>query len=150
MKKVFLPYAQHAANLNIPVSDRSRLLAISVALAIACRIPVPSEDLESPAEHYTYNIAPTALRIVSEFNEATILDLRYAEQIGRMFWLQRYDVLHKCPILVGQNDFFQELFGVPSFFSETEVSFINSYRAQIALLYSLVCPVVEDILGQKD
>lgn len=150
MKKPLLPYAQHAANLNIPVSDRSRLLATAVALAIACRIPVPSEELDSPAEHYSFHIAPTALRIVSAFNEATILDLRYAEEIGRNFWLQRYEVLHNCPTITGQTEFFSEVYGVHKFFAENEVSFFNSYRAQIGLLYSVVCPVVEEMLGQND
>lgn len=150
MKKPFLTYAQYAANLNVPVSDRSCLLATAVALAIACRIPVPSEELASPAEHYTNHISSTALRIVSAFNEATILDLRYAEKIGRQLWLQRYEILHNCPRLIGQQDFFQELYGVHAFFSQEEINFLNSYKEQIAALYSIVCPAVEEMLGGQD
>lgn len=150
MKKPFLPYASYAANLNTPVSDRGRILAISVALAVACRIPVPGQELDSPAEYYTNQVAPVALRIVSEFNEATILDIRYAEQIGRQFWLQRYDVLHNCPRLIGQASFFQELFGVSTYFSDKEVEFFEYYRGQIGLLYAIVCPVVEELLNAKD
>lgn len=150
MKKPFLPYAQAAANLNVPASDRAKLLASAISLAIACRIPVPTEELDSPAEHYTNHVSPHALRIVSAFNEATILDLRYAEKLGRQFWLQRYDTLHSCPRLLGENDFFQELFGVNTYFSIDEVNLFNSYKKQIALMYALVCPVVEELLSSKD
>ncbi len=150
MKKPFLTYANHAANLNTPVSERGRILATAVALAIACRIPVVAEELASPSEYYSNHVAPTALRVVSEFNEATLLDLRYAEQIGRQFWLQRYDTLHGCPRLVGQADFFQELFGVQTYFSDSEIEFFNFYRGQISLLYTIVCPVVEELLAGKE
>ena len=150
MKKPFVPYASQAANLNTPVAVRGRILATAVALAIACRIPVPSEELDSPSDHYSNHIEATALRIISQFNEATILDLAYAKQLGKVFWEQRYSVIHNCPRLIGVASFFDELYGVASFFSDAEQSFFNDYRVQIANLYTTVCPVVEDLLNDKD
>ena len=147
MKQPFIGYVTTASSLNTPISLRGRILATAIALAVSCRLQVPATELDNAATYYTDHIEPTVLRVVCQFNEQTILDLKYANQIAKQFWLQRYDVLHKCPRLGSSTTFFDSVYSVDAYFSESEVEFFNTYHAQISKIYDTACPLVEELLS---
>ena len=147
MKQPFIGYVTTASSLNTPIALRGRILATAVALAVSCRLQVPATELDNAATYFTDHIEPTVLRVVCQFNEQTILDLKYAAQIAKQFWLQRYDVLHKCPRLGSSQSFFHSTFSVDTYFSESEVEFFNQYQSDIAKIYDVVCPLVQEILA---
>lgn len=147
MKQPFIGYVTTASSLNTPITLRGRILATAVALAISCRLQVPASELDNAATYFTDHVEPTVLRVVCQFNEQSILDLKYAAQIAKMFWLQRYDVLHKCPRLGSAPTFFDSVFSVNAYFSDSEVEFFNTYHAHIAKIYDVACPLVEEMLS---
>lgn len=147
MKQPFFGYVSAASELNTPVTVRGRILASAIALAVACRLQVPSNELSDPAEYYTNHIEPTVLRVVCQFNEQTIVDLKYAGQLAKLFWQQRYDVLHECPRLDTNPSFFGSVFSVNTYFSDAEVEFFDQNQKQIAKIYNVACPLVEQLLS---
>lgn len=147
MKQPFFGYVSTASELNSPISVRGRVLATAIALAVSCRLQVPASELDDPAEYYTNHIEPTVQRVVCQFNEQTILDLKYATQLARQFWQQRYDVLHKCPRLDTNNTFFGSVFSVNTYFSDAEVEFFNTNQPTISKIYAVACPLVEQLLS---
>ncbi len=147
MKQPFFGYVSAASELNTPITVRGRILATAIALAVSCRLQVPASQLDDHAEYYTNHIEPTVMRVVCQFNEQTILDLKYANQIARQFWTQRYDVLHNCPRLDTNPSFFGSVFSVNTYFSDAEVEFFDTNQAQISKIYAVACPLVEKLLS---
>ena len=155
MKKPFLNYIQVASDIrNAPIAVRGRILAVAVGMSLGCRLPLPASVVADPHEYYTSHVERPVSRIVSDFNEQTILDVKYAAAMARNFWMMRYDAAHGCPRL-GISEglcssisegFFMSMFSVNSYFSVNEVEFLNEQHVNIANVYNVCCQLVADML----
>lgn len=147
MKKPFLNYIQVASDMrDAPMVVRGRVLAIAIGMSLGCQLPLPSSEVADPAEYYATHVERPVASIVSSFNEQTILDVKYAAIMAKNFWMQRYDVAHRCPRLGMTSDFFASLYSISAYFSVNEVELMNEQHYNIANVYNVCCPLVRELL----
>lgn len=141
----YQPFVKILQSLQSPIKDRHRIAAIAIGYACACNSALPSAEVENAQQHYINNVEPFAKRVISAFNEATVLDTASALEFARNFWLMRYDAIHKCPRMETiPGDFFCSVFGVAKYFSEEAVAFANKNSKEISFVYTHVCGVIKD------
>lgn len=133
--------------MNVPVYDRSQIIAAAVGQAIACRMAIPSAPVSSSQEYFDANIMSEAMNLISSFNEQAVLTVSLSLDYVRKFWLMRYDISAKCPRRTrSDNDFFGAFFGVHDYFSPQEIEFLNANFSVIFDVYSSVCDCLAEAL----
>lgn len=132
--------------LDAAIKDRHRIAANAIGYACACNSPLPSAEVECAETYFKINVAPFAQRVISGFNEATVIDTAASLDFARKYWLLRYEAVHKCPRMdCLPGDFFCSVFGVPKFFSPDDVEFCNKFSQQISYVYSQICGMIKDL-----
>lgn len=141
----YQPFVQILQRLQSPIKDKHRIAAIAIGYACACSAGMPSAEVENAELHYVNNVEALAKRIISAFNEATVIDTASALAFSRSFWLLRYDAIHKCPRLESiPGDFFSSVFGVSKYFSADLIDFANKNNEEISFVYTHVCNVIKE------
>lgn len=147
MKKPFVPYLQTASSIrDVPIVVRGKIFAYAVGMAVGCNTPLPASPLTDIDEYYVQHVERSAARIVSEFNESTIMDVKHAMIVAKNVWRQRYDIAHQCPRLESSGGFFNSMFSVDVYYSASEVEFLNENQKNIARLYNICCPLVGEMM----
>ena len=87
----YLDFGRTADRVVTDPSNRSRILAVAVGIALASKLPLPSLQLEvSPENYFGTVVGLGAMDHISRFNEEVIFDTRYCREVVRTFWLLRY------------------------------------------------------------
>jgi hypothetical protein len=87
----YLDFARNADRLVTDPSNRGRILATAVGIALASKLPLPSLQLDiSPENYFNTQVGLGAMDYISRFNEEIIFDTRYCREVVRAFWLLRY------------------------------------------------------------
>lgn len=91
----YLDFAGVADRLVVDASNRGRILAIAVALAVSSKLPLPSLALEvEPSNYYSTGVGMGANDYIGCFNEEIVFDVRYCRDAVRQFWLLRYSAAY--------------------------------------------------------
>lgn len=85
--KVFLQ------NLPLVTKNNQDITVMSLAKAIANELTMPSGEVENSSEFYLQTTYITVREIASIINELVIIDLNRLQELVKMFWLVRYNVL---------------------------------------------------------
>lgn len=83
-------------SLSVPFEQRSKLLSLALARAIAYHLPLPCERVQDPYIYFTTELKMTVDRTVAKYNEVILLDFNAVAETTRRLWLFRYRLLHDC------------------------------------------------------
>lgn len=116
--------------------QRTRIIALAVALALSNEATIPSSQVDSAASHFITVIRPATDVALSAFNENVIFDCKAACDHFRSFWLLRYTAAHPTSrsLFSLADSFFESIFGVGSFMAPETVAFLNAHKSEVLMV----------------
>lgn len=79
---------------GVGMRDRTYVLALGVARAIAYVLPLPTTPAEVPMVHFSLTCYGKAASDISEINEQVVINTDLAMALTKKLWMLRYNVLH--------------------------------------------------------
>lgn len=74
--------------------QRSTLIAMAIARAIAMRLPLPSSPVSGLPMYFATTFDIQVSELISEYNEHLIIDVRLARDLVYKFYKLRYDIVY--------------------------------------------------------
>lgn len=143
--KTMMPYVAAVNSIELGSETKHSLVAIAVANCVAYFVAIPSAPVEAPEMHYNVTAAQQVNSILSQFNEAAVMNVRYAQDLARKFWLYRYYSVY-APIKsmppVEGDCFFYAVTQVNRFFSPHEIEQMEKYTKELWNLRTAILPVM--------
>lgn len=81
---------------NVPYENRTRLLTLALARALAYALPIPVTAVADPYIHFTTELKMEVDRTAAVFNERIVLSLDAVAETTRRLWLCRYRLVHQA------------------------------------------------------
>lgn len=91
--QTYLPYIQAVGAVALGSDLKCKLVSAAVASVASLEFPFPTAPVESPEAHYEANVM-AANSFIAGFNEASILDVKFAQELTRKLWLYRYYMVY--------------------------------------------------------
>lgn len=137
------PFVKAMQSMSLPVQSRQRVAAIAVGYACACTAALPSMEVTDPEDFFRTTHLPYVRRMVSFFNEGTVIDTALAQEFARNFWQMRYEAVHRCPRMDAiAGEFFASVFGAGKFFAPETRQFCNDNAKDINAVYQVACTLM--------
>ena len=79
---------------SVALPDRSYVLALGLARAMAYRFPLPTSPVDIPLSYFTLQYQEVMSSFLSEVNEQMVLNIDLTVLLTKRLWMMRYDVLY--------------------------------------------------------
>ena len=146
MNVKFIGFSKELDNIAT-AGTRPRIVAAAVAMAVASRLAIPSSELLDPSTYYNLQANQLASSELSRFNEEVIMDLSYAIDKCRMFWMLRYQAAYPAKqIRYGEFStigFYDTLLGCALHSDQETSCFMNEYKQEIFHLANLANQLID-------
>jgi len=146
MNSKYLGFNNAVNQLTTDSIQRSKIVAVAVAYAVATMAALPSSPVDSASNQFSMSVLPEARNIISDFNENMVFDCRESVDAVRSFWLMRYTAAHplSTPLFSVERSFFENIIGVETFVSPDFYEFVNKYKTEILRLYIVAAGIIAD------
>lgn len=113
--------------------DKPRVFAISAGLAVAmAHGTFPSSEVIQPGEHYIATQSQVHGESIYILNECVTFNRDLAISVARSFWRYRYAMIYSKSFCYNQEeDFFNAIGSVKTYFQPDDVTFMNANRLAI-------------------
>jgi hypothetical protein len=145
----YMPYIRGVANLHLNgagVDEKSRLVAIAVAIAVTQALPIPTGSIGREEVHSVFEQQHrmSVTSVLSRYNEAAVLDLPYALEMARKFWLLRVQAATRVlpSMVIEGQDFLKAYLNVTTIFSSSDDELMTRHGRELFVLLS-ACMEVE-------
>lgn len=78
---------------GVSLQDRSYVLALGLARAIAYQLPIPSSPVDIPLSFFALQYLGQVNDVLSEVNEQIVINIELATSLVKKLWLLRYNVV---------------------------------------------------------
>jgi len=94
---------QVLARINPDITDQQRTTAVAIGIsrALSLTLALPSSPVENMHGHYSTAHEPQIEVLLSNLNEAFIIDVRLCLELTYQFYKFRYDLVHDPMVLTG-------------------------------------------------
>ena len=132
--------------------DRPCVLAGAAALMVSRCVALPTSEVDDMESYYSDTALPQVKAMLSELNDALVMDVAKALEWTRMFWMIRYVAVNpeSKPNLNPIYGFFDTIVGTGNFVDQESHSFLNKYKVAILILADEMKRVHCEINAQED
>lgn len=148
MKTQFLSFSAALDRLPVKPQDRSCVINVAIATALAAAAPLPTSAVENPQLFFSQTVEQDLLRQLDGFNESLVLDVNATIEAMRAIWLVRYNAAHPFTLptyAAGGCSFFESLFGVQTYLSPLDCEVYNRNAAAILHLAGVASGIVQSL-----
>lgn len=140
-----LDFIKQTQTLVPEITERSKVVASAVAVALVKCQDIPTAEVTEPSSHYINMILPRLRAELSDFNEGVVFDIRYALELARQLWMVRYFACHgvKVAMYKPEYSFVENFTGASQALSEDMAALLNKHQVAIGLLAASVCSIIE-------
>jgi hypothetical protein len=132
------------------VNLHKKAISIALGIAISRMVPIPSSAVDSAESHFLFNVKTTASEIMSQFNEAIVVDVELVNETVRTYWLIRYANAYpdaNIPMLAsGEHCFLTKLAGAGRYLNADTHAFCEQHSQVMVTL----CNRITRILREKE
>lgn len=134
-----------------PYEAKSALIALTVGMVFASRLPIPSAPVNDAENHFTTQIKPVLRAWCSEFNECYVLDCPRVIDHARSFWLVRYQAAHPGGNLFVNTGggFFNSYLGVSRVFSPDDCALLCAHENTVFQLAQRLTQCMNAYLAEQ-
>lgn len=140
-----MKFVKAVAMLALTGPDRTFAIAAAVASSVADYAPLPAAPMPTSSDAYLQNGSAAVRGMVGYFNEAAPFDVRLALELGRKFWMTRYETVHSRRMHdATEGDYFCGYFNVGRNFSKSDVECMNKLSKEINTLEIYIRGILQD------
>lgn len=119
------------------VTQRAKVLAAAVGVALSRAAPLPSSPVDEPANYYNLQVLSSIKDAVGSMNENLVLDTKDSLEWTRNLWLVRYTAAHpQAYVVMGvtSGNFLEALINADVLLSTDARGLLNLWGSQIFAL----------------
>lgn len=141
-----MQFQQMAASMVADVSERTKVVACAVAVALSRSQPLPTSPVQDASMHYVNMVAPPLRYKLSSFNEGVVFDIRMAQEVMRQLWLLRYSACFgaKVQMYKPENSFIENFTGASAVISTDIMEVLDKNQTAIGLLGAQVTNILAE------
>jgi hypothetical protein len=144
MEPRYIEFSSAADRLIPNGVNRSKIIGLAVAQAVANSLSLPTSQADSASAYYNTHVAPSVRQLVGRFNENLVFDAKVAMDNVQMFWMIRYTAAHPIsrPIYSVDCCFFESIVGVNLFVPPDVREFADLNKQSILMLSSIASEII--------
>lgn len=93
----FLPLVNNFVSTaaSTGVTSRDKVALVVFSRLIAYELIIPSSPVDSPNLYYAETHSSHVNEMISQLNEACVLDVKFLQELTRKVWMQRYNLVFR-------------------------------------------------------